>query len=79
MDGFSATHLKPAPPPLNVDYIFFTIVLSLFSKGHCSTLHIYYGSIYTNKTIRKLFSYSYYSSSFSYYSSVKIFLATSEL
>ena len=36
-------------PPLYVDYVFFTIVLSLFSKGHYSTLHIYYGSIYTNK------------------------------
>ena len=78
------------PPPLNV---FFTIVLSFFSKGHCSTLHIYYDSIYTNKPEKltksllgsiytnkqgKSFSYSYYSSSSSYYSSIKIFLATSQ-
>ena len=67
---FSPTHLKTPPPPQNVDYVFFlTIVLSFFSKGHpkhksqgkvqimviCSTLHIFHGSIYTNKreTIRQ--------------------------
>ena len=66
------------PPPLPKSGLcFFTTVLSLFSKGHCSTLHIYYGSVYTNKQ-GKSFSYSYYSSSSSYYSSVKIFPATSQ-
>ena len=67
----------PPPPPPKCGLCFFTIVLSLFSKGHCSTLHIYYGSVYTNKQ-GKSFSYSYYSSSSSYYSSVKIFPATSQ-